>query len=181
MTIRELTDQYVAAYNERDWKTIADQLAPDVRFVDRRLVGWGELTGPDAFVEIVRGTIDLAKDLTVSPTEVLASGQRASVIRHSYRGHLEEGGGEVEIAVLALNVHGTDGRTTYFEVFDASRPGRGLRQLRAARRIDRARAPLRAHLPRRPRARLGLRACLLCRGLRADRRSRARLGAGART
>ena len=72
--------------------------APDLRFVDHRLVGWGELEGADAFVEIVWGGVALAPDLRID-AEPSGAGQRgrrrAGIVT---RGHLADGGGEFEIA-----------------------------------------------------------------------------------
>ena len=74
-----------------------DVFAPDVRFVDRRLIGWGELEGVDTWLELVSGAVALAPDLHVDAT-ALAIGSRGLVFRSLTRGHLEAGGGEVEIA-----------------------------------------------------------------------------------
>ena len=58
-----------------------------MRFVDRRLVGWGELEGPDAFVEILTGWSRSRRDLHID-AELLgvgtgAAGGPASVPRSS--------------------------------------------------------------------------------------------------
>ena len=47
----------------------------------------------------------------------MASGTGGLIARHRYRGHLADGGGEVEIATLALTLIEGE-RTKYFEVFD---------------------------------------------------------------
>ena len=70
---RELIARYVAASNARDWDALRAIYAPGLRFVDRRLVGWGELEGPDAVVEAHSGIFALAADMQIE-SELLAAG-----------------------------------------------------------------------------------------------------------
>jgi ketosteroid isomerase-like protein len=114
---RAVMDRYRCAYNERDWAGLAEVFAPDLRFIDRRPVGWGELTGRDAFVDILVGTVSLAPDLTVS-SALLGGGRSASIVHAVSRGHLEQGGGEVEIGIVVLTRLNTAGQIAYFEVWD---------------------------------------------------------------
>ena len=79
----------------------------------------GELEGADAFVAIGTGWIDLASDVQVE-IELLAGGTGATVVRHVYSGHLVDGGGEVEIAVIGVNLIDERGRSRYFEVFEGT-------------------------------------------------------------
>ena len=123
--MRQIMERYGVAYNARDWAAIVEVFAPDVHWVDRRLVSWGEGSGIDALIEIFRGTIDLAHDLVVSKAEMMASGKSAYVVRHVYRGHFEIGGGEVEFG-LAILACVTDGRIVYFEVFPDTSLGDAL-------------------------------------------------------
>ena len=76
-TLRALIDRYVAACNAQDWEALGDIFAPDLRFVDRRLVGWGEGHGREAYVEVMRGRAALTDDLRVT-SELLAVGRAAS-------------------------------------------------------------------------------------------------------
>jgi hypothetical protein len=115
--MREVIDRYRVAYNERDWGGLAEVFAPDLRFIDRRPVGWGELTGRDAFIEILVGTVSLAPDLALS-SELLASGRSAAIVHGVTSGHLAQGGGEVEIGVAVLTRVNADGQIAYFEVWD---------------------------------------------------------------
>ena len=93
----ELLERFVAAYNGRDRDALRQIFAPDLRFADRRLVGWGEHEGLDAFLGILWGAFPLAPDLRMEAVP-LAQGQRAAVARYVSRGHLAAGGGELEIA-----------------------------------------------------------------------------------
>ena len=95
-----------------------DIYAPALRILDRRLVGWGALDGRDALVDFARGGTDLAPDLRVE-IELLALGRRAGVHRQLARGHLEEGGGELEIEMVVLTLS-QDGQGTHIELFDAA-------------------------------------------------------------
>jgi ketosteroid isomerase-like protein len=115
---RELVRDYVDALNSQDWGRLTGLYAPDLRFVDRRLIGWGELDGRDAFIEVLRGTLALGPDLHVD-AELIALGRRAVVGRFINRGHLAEGGGEFEIALLSLALV-EDGQVTYFELFEST-------------------------------------------------------------
>ena len=115
---RELVRDYVDALNSLDWDRLAGVFAPELRLVDRRLVGWGELDGRDAFIDVLRGTLALGPDLHVD-AELIALGRRAVVGRYINRGHFAEGGGEFEIALLALAV-AEDGHVTYFELFEST-------------------------------------------------------------
>lgn len=47
---------------ERDWKALAALHAPSLVARDHRLVGWGELSGPDAYVGAMRAMVELAPD-----------------------------------------------------------------------------------------------------------------------
>ena len=58
--MRQIMERYRDAYNERDWAAMVEVFAPDVRWIDRRLVSWGEGSGRDALIEILRAQIDLA-------------------------------------------------------------------------------------------------------------------------
>jgi tetratricopeptide (TPR) repeat protein/ketosteroid isomerase-like protein len=65
---------------ERDWDGVADLCAPSLVAHDHRLVGWGTLRGPAAFVESMRAMVELSPDAHLRTTHV----------RTSARGHLVE-------------------------------------------------------------------------------------------
>ncbi len=121
---RELIDPYIAATNVQDWDTLTGLYAPNLRFIDHRLVGWGELEGVDAFVDIGRGTAALTYDLRAT-YELIAGGAAAYVARFVYRGRMVDGGGDFEIAVLALALH-EDWKITHFEIFEPADMGAAL-------------------------------------------------------
>ena len=115
-TTRERLDSYAAAWNARDWDRLRELYAPDVRLVDRRLIGWGELQGPDAIIEVIRGTSALAPDAQLD-LDVLVSGERGAICRQTIRGHAAEGGGEFEVELFSVS-KADDGLLTYLEIFD---------------------------------------------------------------
>ena len=172
--MRDLADRYVAAINDRDWDALRRLYAPDMRFIDRRLIGWGELAGADAVVEILRGAIDLAPDMRIS-YDGIALGSTGNLIRQLVRGHMAEGGGEFEIEMLSAAL-AADGVYTYFELFEGAEVPAALARFEELGRADRVRAPGRAVDPPHQRTRLGRRRGLLRRGRRARGPSRASAG-----
>ncbi len=123
--MRQIMERFRDAWNERDRAALVELFAPDVHWVDRRLVSWGEGSGRDGLTETWRGLFDLAPDLTLSKAEMLASGESAYVTRHIYRGHSEIGGGEVEFGFAILTCV-ADGQIAYFEMFPDTSVGDAL-------------------------------------------------------
>ena len=114
----ELLERYVTAVNARDFDALRGVYAPDVRMVDRRLIGWGEREGADAIIETLRGTIALAADLHLE-AERTAAGAGAGVVRQLWRGHFAEGGGPFEVEMLALAIV-QDELYTRVEIFEGT-------------------------------------------------------------
>ena len=123
-TSRGIHERFVAGYNQRDWDALRELFAPDVRYVDRRLVGWGSLEGPDAYLKLLQGGVELARDGRLVG-EPLALGLRAGVARYKGRGHLEAGGGEFELEYVSLSLV-ENGLVTYVEIFDGADTGAAL-------------------------------------------------------
>ncbi len=117
-TLRAVMDRYVAACNAQDWEALGDIFAPDLRFLDRRLIGWGEGHGREEYVEVMRGRAALTDELRVR-NELLAVGRAASVMRVLTSGRLIDGGGDFEIETVVLTIF-SDGRATDFEIFEAT-------------------------------------------------------------
>lgn len=119
---RDVLDRFVAAYHARDWRALRDMLSPDLQALDRRPLGWGSLEGPEAYMKLIEGGVELAPDarLAVAP---IVLGARAGVFRWMGRGHLAEGGGEYELEFVTLNVakEGLVTHIEYFEPADAQR------------------------------------------------------------
>ena len=91
---------------------------PDLRFVDHRLVGWGELEGREAFIEIGHGLGALTSDLG-SNRSCWSAARLGYLVRLVYRGRMVDGGGEFEIAALAVSLY-RDGLVTHFEIFEGA-------------------------------------------------------------
>lgn len=122
--VRELLDRYVAAYNALDWDAWRAIYAPDLRFEDRRILGWGALEGIEPLIERVKGAVELAPDLRTQ-VEPMALGGGAGVGRMLSRGHLEAGGGELEVEIVFFSLV-EDGLITYVEFFDGADAGLAL-------------------------------------------------------
>jgi ketosteroid isomerase-like protein len=122
--VRELIDRFVAAYNARDWDGLRALYAPDLRFEDHRLMGWGALEGIEPLIQRAKGGVELAPDVRME-VEVLALGSRALVARMLSRGHLEAGGGEVEVEIVSFSLV-EHGRATHLEFFDGTDVGAAL-------------------------------------------------------
>ena len=114
--MRQIMERYRDAYNERDWTALDEVFAPDIHWVDRRLVSWGEGSGRDALNEILRAQLDLAPDMTLTDAQMVASGQAAYLTRNIYRGHFRAAEEEVEIG-LAILTCVADGQIAEFELF----------------------------------------------------------------
>ncbi len=52
------------SYNQRDWDALGALLRDDFVGVDHRAAGWGTVEGRDHFVELMRGMVELAPDMT---------------------------------------------------------------------------------------------------------------------
>lgn len=116
---RELLERFVDAFNDRAWDDVMATMTPDVRIIDRRLLAWEVMSGPDAFITMAHGFLELSEDLRVE-AEIVIGGARGSIARQRYRGHLAHGGGEAEIEMLILNVRDGHGRTELIEIFDGA-------------------------------------------------------------
>jgi ketosteroid isomerase-like protein len=123
-TPRELFDRYVDLCNARDIDALANLYLPDVRFVDRRLMGWAEFRGTDEWLQIHRGFLELGEDMTMT-CETLVTGRRAGVGRFTTRGRFVEGGGDFEVATVTL-LQADDGRTSSMEMFSPEDVGAAL-------------------------------------------------------
>jgi ketosteroid isomerase-like protein len=107
---------FVQSINSRNWEAFLSMYAPDYVLVDHRLMGWGELQGPEKMIEVLRGTIELAPSAAIDLIELLDFGLAEGVgaVRQTYTGEWD--GGAYEIAWDSIMVI-RDGRFTRGEVF----------------------------------------------------------------
>lgn len=110
-----LDSSAAAALAARDWDSLAGFFAPTLVARDHRLVGWGELHGPQAFVATMRAMVDLAPDAR----------SRAVHVRDSKRGSLAEvqwmgthDGGDFESSFLWVVEFDPDGLAQQLDFYD---------------------------------------------------------------
>ena len=60
--------EFTRAFAERDWDALAARCAPDLVVHDHRLLGWGTLHGPAAYLEALRSLVELAPDTSFAST-----------------------------------------------------------------------------------------------------------------
>ncbi|MFN2375302.1 MAG: AAA family ATPase [Candidatus Binatia bacterium] len=104
-----------AALAARDWDSLATMFSPTLAARDHRLVGWGELQGPEAFVTTMRAMVDLASDAQT----------RAVHLRTSKRGNFAEilwtgthDGGVFESSFLWVVEFDPDGLAQQLDFYD---------------------------------------------------------------
>ena len=179
VTPREVIARYVAANNARDWDALRAIYTPGLRFIDRRLVGWGELEGPDAVIDAHSGCV-ASPQTCISNRESLVAGSPRLGRSGSWSAVISRRAAASSSSSSPLSRIFEDGLVAHVEMFDGADAGSALRALRGDRRRDGARAPARPSVPLRQRARLECARGLLHRGRRDDRPPPARLGADAR-
>ena len=91
-------------FASRDVEALREMHVPDFRFVDHRRLGWQELSGRDAVAANASAAWEQTLDLRYEVDEVLACDERVIAARIAYRGHMRDGGGELEFAVGMVNV-----------------------------------------------------------------------------
>jgi class 3 adenylate cyclase/ketosteroid isomerase-like protein len=96
--------EFARRYAARDIYRLADLYAEDWAFLDHRNIGWDELHGRQAAVDIVRSAFAVTTDLHVDVDEVLACDDRVIAMRLTYLGSSRDGGGRVALAVSLVSV-----------------------------------------------------------------------------
>ncbi len=113
---------FVDSINARDWDAFLSMYADEFVFADHRLMGWGDLVGPEQMVEALKGTIELAPSAIVELIELLdfELEKGMGVVRQFYTGTWE--GGAYEVAWDSIMVI-QDGLFTRGEVFGLEQIG----------------------------------------------------------
>jgi len=109
-----------------DLARVAESLAPEVEFVDRRPAGFGSLRGADALLGALESAFEVAEDLREHCDDVLAARPDALLLRWTTSGRERVGGGEFEWPHLRLCILGSDGRFTRIETFATDKAGDAL-------------------------------------------------------
>jgi hypothetical protein len=102
----------------RDWDGVAALYASDLIARDHRLVGWGTLHGPAAFLESMRQMVELSPDVRL----------RIKHVRAAARGYLVEGvwlgtrdGGAFESVYVAVAELDANGRIRRVDFYDSDK------------------------------------------------------------
>jgi class 3 adenylate cyclase/tetratricopeptide (TPR) repeat protein len=96
--------EFARRYAVRDVDHLADLYAGDWDFVDHRSIGWDDLHGRGALVDIVHSAFAVTTDLRVEVDEVLECDESVIAVRLTYLGSSRDGGGLVALPVGLVSV-----------------------------------------------------------------------------
>jgi ketosteroid isomerase-like protein len=119
--------------NARDWDAVRDCYADDVKVVDHRAIGWEDLTGSDAIVELFQSWVDVAPDAELW-FETLGGDDVHMALRIGGHGHAAAGGGAYQYVTTLVAVV-RDGRIAYGEHFGADEDDAALARLEELRGV----------------------------------------------
>ncbi len=123
-----------AALVTRDWDAVAACYTPDFVGEDHRLVGWGTLRGPAAFMETLRAMVALAPDVSTRIDHVRSS-RRALVLDCTWVGTRDGGAFESPfIVAMELDAQGRALRSDFYDPHHAERALARFAELCAAGR-----------------------------------------------
>jgi class 3 adenylate cyclase len=108
-----------------DLDRFAEAFAPDIEVVDHRPFSFWSVRGAEELVRHIRSALDLA-DVALRDDDILALEADALLVSRIFFGSVRASGGAYEVAVLALQVYGTDGLLTRGEFFDSDRAAEAL-------------------------------------------------------
>jgi ketosteroid isomerase-like protein len=121
------TARSVSAYwGPLDLERFAAAWAPDVEFVDRRMIGVGTARGREGVLHVVRSLVEAAPDTANRFDDVLAVEPTAFLARLMNSGTDRTTGGAYERPHLTLVLFGPDGLSMRIEQFDADREAEAL-------------------------------------------------------
>ena len=124
----------------RDWDALGECYADDHVLIDHRVLGWEPLRGPDAMVDMFRSWVEARAGPRGVGSRCWRATTSTSAVRYGTRGHAAEGGGAMEVVVIAVG-RVSDGRETSCRAVRGRRRGGGAGALRGApsRRLCRRR------------------------------------------
>jgi ketosteroid isomerase-like protein len=114
------------AVQRYDLDRIAASLAPDVEYVDHRVLGFPRTRGAEAYMRRLGSLWEVATDLRARIEDVLALGADACLVRWVNYGIDRAGGGAFEVPFFLLWVFGADGLVTHNEPFDIGHEAEAL-------------------------------------------------------
>ncbi len=108
------TGNLVAAYNARNWDRFRD-VSEGYYVLDHRPASWGRIDDVDEYVDLLKGLVDLAPDVTLRDTAIYAIDRDHAVIRMEVTGTTHEGASvdAGQISVLGWRAN----RVAYQEIF----------------------------------------------------------------
>ena len=113
--LERATRRYVDCLNARNWDGLAALYTGDFVVVDHRLVGWEDVEGAAALIELIQGFLAMAADMTTRVEPLDDDGGPVSLARQVISGTWE--GAPVEVAVETVTVL-RDGHLARLEIFD---------------------------------------------------------------
>jgi hypothetical protein len=119
--LERVTNDFIAAFNSRDWDAVRNLLADDLLVEDRRPArGFGDTRGADDFVLRLKASIEAVPDRVMGESVWLARTETAGVARNDFRGHDAIGGGEIasDRVAVTFTANGRYTRFAFFEVDD---------------------------------------------------------------
>ncbi|HVN86363.1 MAG TPA: adenylate/guanylate cyclase domain-containing protein, partial [Candidatus Binatia bacterium] len=149
-TARSLGTMLTAA---RDLERVAAVIAPDIEGIDHRHLSTWSMRGGAAFVEHLRALLEVAADVLIGTSDLLALEPSALLIRHKHSGTERVVGGAYERPFLVLFAIGDDGRLARAEWFDTDGETAALARFDALVAGAEAKRPLRRRV--RPNAATG--------------------------
>src|SRR4029079_4647498 len=109
-TASRVFGRYISYFGTRDWDVMAEMLADDVLFEDRRrVVNMGVRRGRDDEIANARATAELGV-VSVTPTTIATRGER--LVLHHLSFSVPEWPGEFRDQMIDVLEIGTDGRIT---------------------------------------------------------------------
>jgi ketosteroid isomerase-like protein len=104
-----------------DLDRYAAALAPDLEFVDHRLLGLQSVLGREALLRWLGSLVETADDLATHVDDILALESDRALVRRTTTGRLRASGGPFETQTLQIVAAGADGLAARIEWFDLDR------------------------------------------------------------
>jgi hypothetical protein len=126
--VASLTRAFSEAFAARDWKALAELLAPELVVSDHRRLGWETLRGPDAYIQALRSLVELAPDVSLRVDQATSSGS-GYLYFTSWQG-TREGGAFEEPSWIVCELD-ANGRIRRFDQYDLEQRTEAQAQLAA--------------------------------------------------
>ena len=108
----------IAVVLPTDLDAIAAVIAPDIEFIDHRVLGLGSARGAERYLRGLRSLVEVTAERSAHLERILAATPQALLLHRRTSGTERNEGGAVEYRFLMLWAFGADGRLTRVEMFD---------------------------------------------------------------